>query len=100
MPNQKVTFSWQNYTKPTPKNLEAMAASIRRIIVVIAGTTLIVEANHWVTFGIIFIGAVLDELKSFFAMAGHDYDERVTINVPPAMTDKVEITEDVNQPKE
>jgi hypothetical protein len=100
MPEQKVSFSWRNYAKPTPRNMEALAASARRILAIIAGTTIIVEANHWVTFWIIFFGAVLDEAKNFFAMVGHEYDEKVTINVPPAMTDKVEITEDVNQPKE
>lgn len=92
MPN-KISFSWSNYLKPTPSNLEAMATSVRRILAVIAGTTLIVEANHWITFGIILFGALLDELKNFFAWVGHDYNEKVSINVPPAMSDKVEITE-------
>jgi hypothetical protein len=99
MPEQKVSFSWRNYTKPTPKNLEAFAASLRRIVVVTAGASIIAN-NDTIAFIILVVGAALDEAKNFFAMVGHEYDEKVTINVPPAMTDKVEITEDVNQPKE
>lgn len=94
----KITFSWSNYFRPTPSNMEAGAAAIRRVINIIAGTSLIVEANHWVTFGIILLGAILDEMKNFFARVSDDYDKKVSINIPPAVADKVEITE--NETKE
>jgi hypothetical protein len=94
----KLTFSWKNYTRPTPRNLESIATSLRRVLSVIAGTTIIVDANHWVTFAIIFIGAVLDELKNFFARVEEEYNKKISINVPPDMQHKVEITEDAIEP--
>jgi hypothetical protein len=62
------TFSWKNYTRPTPKNLLGLAAAMRRLVAVLAGTSLVLEANMWVTLGIIMLGAFLDEVKNFFAM--------------------------------
>lgn len=87
----KTTFSWKNYTRPTPKNLEYIATSLRRLIAVIAGTTLVVDANHWVTFSIILSGAVLDELKNFFAHAAEGAKEEVTITYPKEIADQVDV---------
>lgn len=87
----KTTFSWSNYTKPTPRNLEYIATSLRRIIAVIAGTTLVVDANHWVTFSILLGGAILDELKNFFAHAAEGVQEEVTITYPKEMSDAVDV---------
>lgn len=93
MPNSKITFSWKNYFKPTPANLEYFAVKLRLIVSAVAGSTVLLDANRWVPFWIIVVGAVLDVLKDFFARAGQDYDEKVLVNIPPAMADKVEITE-------
>ena len=87
----KTTFSWSNYTKPTPRNLEYIATSLRRIIAVIAGTTLVVDANHWVTFSILLGGAVLDELKNFFAHAAEGIQEEVVVSYPKNVADQVTI---------
>lgn len=87
----KTSFSWKNYTRPTPRNLEYAATSLRRIIAVIAGTTLLVDANHWVSFGIILGGAVLDELKNFFAHAAEGDQDTVTVSYPSDMADQVEV---------
>lgn len=97
---EKVTFSWANYTKPTPQNLELLATSLRRIIAAVAGATLVMEANKWIPFTILLIGVMLDELKNFFARASQDYEEVVSINIPPGAEDKVNITNDPEPPKE
>lgn len=87
----KTTFSWSNYARPTPRNLEYVATSLRRIIAVIAGTTLVVDANHWVTFSIILGGAILDELKNFFAHAAEGMQEEVTVTYPKEIADQVDV---------
>jgi len=86
---EKITFSWSNYMRPTPKNLEYIAASARRIIAVIAGTTIIMDSNRWVPFGILLAGAVLDELKNFFAHVAEGDREVVSVSYPEEMADQV-----------
>lgn len=77
------TFSWKNYTKPTPKNLLGFAAAMRRLVAVVAGTSLVLEANMWVTLGIIMLGAFLDEAKNFFAMVEESqHTERTSAEFP------------------
>lgn len=87
----KTTFSWKNYAKPTPRNLEYIATSLRRIVAVIAGTTIVVDASHWVTFSIILTGALLDELKNFFAHAAEGAQEEVTITYPKEIADQIDV---------
>lgn len=87
----KTTFSWKNYAKPTPRNLEYIATSLRRIVAVIAGTTIVVDASHWVTFSIILTGALLDELKNFFAHAAEGAQEEVTITYPKEISDQIDV---------
>lgn len=95
----KTSFSWKNYTRPTPRNLEYVATSLRRIIAVIAGSTLIADANHWVTFSIILGGAVLDELKNFFAHAAEGDQDTVSVTFPSTMADQVEVTQETKEPE-
>lgn len=90
----KTSFSWKNYTRPTPRNLEYIATSLRRIIAVIAGTTLVVDSNHWITFSIILGGAILDELKNFFAHAAEGDQETVSVTFPASMSDNVEVKQE------
>lgn len=66
------SFSWKNYAKPTPKNLLGIAASARRLVAVVAGTSIVLEANMWVSLGVIMLGALLDEFKNFFAMVDQE----------------------------
>lgn len=91
MSEPKVTFSWKNYTKATPRNLEYIATSARRIVAVIAGTTIIMDSNHWVPFGVLLVGAVLDELKNFFAHVAEGDKEVVSISYPEEIADKVTV---------
>jgi len=71
------TISWKNYAKPTPKNLLALAAAMRRLVAVVAGTSLFLEANMWVTLSVIMLGAFLDEAKNFFAMVEEEQKTEV-----------------------
>lgn len=99
MSEPKVTFSWRNYFRPTPKNLENFASSARRIVAVIAGTTIIMESSRWVPFGILLAGAVLDELKNFFAHAAEGEQEVVSVTYPEEIADQVTIKTET-KPKE
>lgn len=89
--NEKVTFSWRNYMRPTPKNLEYIAAGARRIIAVVAGTTIIMESSRWVPFGILLAGAVLDELKNFFAHVAEGDREVVSVSYPEDVSSQVTV---------
>jgi len=69
------TISWANYAKPTPGNLLALAAAMRRIVATIAGVSIVMEANMWVPLGVILAGSLLDEAKNFFATVVEDQQE-------------------------
>ena len=72
IPPLNATFSWKNYAKATPRNLLGLAAAMRRLVAVVAGTSIVMEANMWVPLGILIFGAFLDELKNFFATVVED----------------------------
>lgn len=91
MSDPKVSFSWRNYTRPTPRNLEYIATSARRIIAVIAGTTIIMESSRWVPFCILLAGAILDEMKNFFAHVAEGDKEVVSISYPENIADQVTV---------
>ena len=74
---ESTTFSWRNYTRPTPKNLLGIAAGLRRLVAAATGATVLADANHWIPFSILMTGAALDELKNFFAVIVHDTEEAV-----------------------
>lgn len=95
MSEPKVTFSWKNYFRPTPKNLEAFSAMVRRIISVIAGTTIIMESSRWVPFGILLAGAVMDELKNFFAHVAEGDREVVSVSYPEELSDRVDVKTEI-----
>lgn len=97
--SEKVTFSWRNYTKATPRNLEYIASSARRIIAVVAGTTIIMDSNHWVPFGILLAGTVLDELKNFFAHVAEGDREVVSVSYPEEIADQVNIKTETKHEK-
>jgi len=73
----KTTFSWKNYTAATPKNLLGLAAAMRRLVAVVAGTSIVLEADMWVSLGVIMFGATLDEAKNFFAMVEEEQKTEV-----------------------
>lgn len=80
---ERAKFSWRHYTKPTPRNLLGLSAAMRRLVAVVAGTSIVLEANMWVSLGVLFLGALLDEFKNFFAMVDDDIKtESVTAEFP------------------
>jgi len=91
MKKHDVSFSWRNYTKPTPANLEAIATSLRRLVAIVAGTTVVMEAEWWIPFTVLIIGAVLDEIKNFFAKVAKDSFEQVTVEYPSEIADQVTV---------
>lgn len=88
-----VKFSYRNYFKPTPENLQYISMSLRSIIGAIAGTTLVMEASKWVTGGILVSGFILDELIKFF---GHVSEEsKRVISVEVDAKSEVEVKDEI-----
>lgn len=94
------TFSWRNYTRPTPKNLEYLAAALRRLIAVIAGTTIVMDMNKWVPFIILIAGGILDELKNFFSHVAEGEQEVLQVTIPADVADKVDISSKIISPED
>ena len=92
------TFSWRNYAKPTPRNLLAFAAAMRRFVTLIAGTTIVMELNMWVPLGVLGAGFFLDELKNFFATAVDDERTETSITNFPSGK-QITITRNTEQDK-
>jgi len=90
-------FSYQNYFKPTPENLQYISMSLRSIIGSIAGTTLIMEANKWITFGVLLSGFILDELIKFFGHVSEESKRVISVEVDAKsnvqVTDEIKTTE-------
>lgn len=95
MTDSKVTFSWKNYTKATPRNLEYIAASARRIVAVAAGLTIIMDANKWIPAAVVVVGALLDELKNFFAHVAEGDREVVSVSYPESVADQVNVKTEI-----
>lgn len=85
----KTTFSWKNYTKPTPENLLGLSAALRRGVAIVAGTSILMDANKFVPLLILGIGWFLDELKNFFAVVV-EREEKATAHFPSG--DEVTLT--------
>jgi hypothetical protein len=92
-----VKFSWRNYFRPTPDNLQYISVSMRSIIGSIAGTTLIMEANKWITFGILLSGFILDELIKFFGHVKDDAKRVISVEVDSKA--EVEVKDEIKEPE-
>src|SRR5687767_7914150 len=97
MTSKKMSFHWSNYTRPTPENLVMIVASMRRIIAVVAGVTVLMESNKWIPVVVIFLGALLDELKNFFAYVAAGEKEVVSVSFPSEVADQVEIKTEIKK---
>lgn len=95
---KNVNFSWQNYFRPTPENLQYISTSLRSIVGSIAGTTLIMEANKWITFGILLSGFILDELIKFFGHVKEDSKRVISVEVDSKAD--IEVKDEIKQPEE
>jgi len=88
-------FSYRNYFKPTPENLQYISMSMRSIIGSIAGTTLIMEANKWITFGVLLSGFILDELIKFFGHVSDDSKRVISVEVDAKS--EVQVTDEIKE---
>lgn len=90
---EKVTWSWSNYLKTSPDNIQYLALSIKAIIAGIGGTTLLMEADKWVTFWILLAGLILDEVAKFAGKAAHD-QHQISVKFPAGVADQVTVSEE------
>lgn len=91
-----MSFAWRNYFRPTPSNLQYISVSLRTIIGGIGGTTLVMEADKWVTFSILLAGFLLDEAIKFFGHVNQEEAKRViSVEVPDNVSDEVVVTDEV-----
>ncbi len=75
----KTTWSYKNYLKPTPDNIQYLVTALKTILLAVSGTVL-ANGNPVMAFWIMVGGAVLDELSKFFARVAHD----INLPDPPA----------------
>lgn len=96
--NEMTTFSWRNYTKPTPRNVLRMAEFIQGILLAVSTISMIMD-NRAAAIGInvaivivnravMFFGDIVEEIKT----------ESVTAEFPSG--DEVTITKEVKPDEE
>lgn len=95
--DMSTNFSWKNYTKPTPKNLLGLSAAMRRLVLLVTGSSIIMDANKWVPLGVLLLGGFLDEAKNFFATV---VEESKTESVTAEFPSGEEVTVTHEKPKE
>lgn len=81
---ERVSFSWRNYTRPTPANLERNASLLMGILGVASG---IAQVQAYPTLGMIlaFSIGVVQQFTKFFADVAAAEKERQEDNPPPAL---------------
>ena len=96
MTEQKSKFSYKNYFKPTPRNIQYWSISLRTIVAGVAGSTILMEADKWIVLGILASGLILDELGKF---AGHILEDmkEETIEIETTNTSTVKITHTIEE---
>lgn len=92
MPTSKTTFSWGNYFKPTPDNLQYFATVLKSLTLVGAGSAYVM-GNEKIGFFVLISGAVLDELSKFFAKVSHDSKESLKIETTTTITHEIKDNE-------
>lgn len=93
-----VSFSWKNYFRPTPSNLQYISVSLRTIIGGIGGTTLVMEADKWVTFSILLAGFLLDEVIKFFGHINEEESKRVvSVEIPEEISGDVVVKDEIKK---
>jgi predicted membrane-bound mannosyltransferase len=78
-----ITFSWRNYTKPTPRNLKLFMEFWKGLTVVITGASIFQHADEWVSISILVFGYVVDRLAKFFAnVEAEEAKKQIVVEVP------------------
>jgi hypothetical protein len=87
----KTSFSWRNYTKPTPKNLEFVFELIEDTLKFVTAFSVWEEADPWIPLSLLTIAFVCGKMKKFFAHVGEGAQEEVTVSYPAELSDKVNV---------
>lgn len=81
--HQEVTFSWRNYTRPTPHNLKLFMEFWKGLIVLITSASIFQNANEYVSVGILIFGYLVDRLAKFFAnVEANEAKKQVVVEMP------------------
>jgi hypothetical protein len=87
----KTTFSWSNYARPTPKNLEFLFELLEDTLKFAIGFSIWEKTDPWIPLSILTFAFVCGKLKKFFANAGEGTQEEVTVSYPAELSDKVNV---------
>lgn len=67
-------FSYKNYFRATPANLQRVTIAAKTIVMSVAGATFFTGNEKYAAM-ILFAGAVLTEIANFFGHADEDYQK-------------------------
>jgi hypothetical protein len=96
--HKEIDFSWSNYLKPTPTNIQYFVEGIKGILGTVAVTTFVME-DQTLSFWLLVSAGVLDYLSKFFARVANDYKEAITVEFPASMSDDVKVTSEIKPPE-
>lgn len=92
---EKTTFSYKNYFRFTPENLQYWTEGMHGLVVTVATTSYVQGASSQMLFIIFLAGYILDKLSRFFAKVSNDTTKTVEVSFPADMSDKVEVTQKI-----
>lgn len=99
MPQNK-QFSYKNYFRPTPKNIQQLLLSLKAVVATAALTTYAM-ASEKVGFFILLGGAALGELANFFGRVAEETESQVVkVEYPAAVADQVIVTTETKASQE
>lgn len=81
-------FSWKNYFRPTPGNLEKWVEAIHGGLIVVVGTSWAQGASTKTLLIMTLAGYALDKLSRFFGRVAKDMEEKEQNVTPEADTTK------------
>lgn len=92
-----VSFSWRNYAKPTPKNLEFVFELLEDTLKFVTAFSVWEKADPWIPISILTFAFICGKMKKFFASAAQGQQEVVTVKFPSQMADHVEVSQDIEE---
>jgi hypothetical protein len=93
-----ISFSWKNYTRPTPKNLEFVFELVEDTLKFATAFSVWEEVDPWIPISILTFAFICGKLKKFFASAAGQ-QEQVTVSYPSEIADKIEVTQETKDPE-
>lgn len=88
-----MTFSWRNYTKPTPRNLLRFSELIQGILLGVSTGSMFTEAPSWVPICLNISVVIVNRVVMFFGSVVEDQkQETATAHFPSG--DSVTMTKD------